>query len=113
MAERLTLNILSRLSGIATTAHRCVEVIHDFHWHGQVAGTRKTTPGFRIFEKYALIVGGVATHRMDISQLVMLKDNHIMSCGSITNAVLKAKVVAGFSTQIEVKPLCKCKLFVY
>jgi nicotinate-nucleotide pyrophosphorylase (carboxylating) len=66
-------------------------------------GTRKTTPGFRLVEKYSLLVGGCATHRNDLSQMVMLKDNHIWSTGSITNAVKKAKSAAGFSIKIEVK----------
>jgi nicotinate-nucleotide pyrophosphorylase (carboxylating) len=68
-----------------------------------VAGTRKTTPGFRLVEKYALIVGGAATHRDDLSQMVMLKDNHIESAGSISNAVAKAKKATGFSMKIEVE----------
>jgi len=68
--------------------------------HG--TGTRKTTPGFRLVEKYALLVGGCATHRQDLSQMVMLKDNHVWSTGSITNAVKKARSAAGFSMKIEV-----------
>jgi nicotinate-nucleotide pyrophosphorylase (carboxylating) len=72
-------------------------------WHGSVAGTRKTTPGFRLVEKYALIVGGAAPHRHDLSQMIMLKDNHINVTGSITNAVRKAKETAGFSVKIEVE----------
>lgn len=53
-------------------------------WHGEVAGTRKTTPGFRLVEKYAMLVGGASTHRHDLSGMVMLKDNHIWASGSIT-----------------------------
>ena len=75
-------------------------------WRGTVAGTRKTTPGFRLPEKYGLIVGGAATHRMDLSQMVMIKDNHIAACGgSISAAVRAAKVGAGFTSKIEVE--CK------
>ena len=55
-----------------------------FRWRGQIAGTRKTTPGFRLAEKYGLLVGGVDTHRYDLSSMVMLKDNHIWSAGNIT-----------------------------
>jgi len=102
-AERTALNILSRASGVASAAHRAVQIVKDASWHGLVAGTRKTTPGFRSVEKYALIVGGAATHRQDLSQMVMLKDNHIWSAGSITAAVQKAKSVAGFSMKIEVE----------
>lgn len=72
-------------------------------WSGSVAGTRKTTPGFRLVEKYALILGGAAPHRHDLSQMIMLKDNHINVTGSITNAVQKAKGAAGFSIKIEVE----------
>jgi len=53
-------------------------------WKGKVAGTRKTTPGFRLVEKYALLVGGADPHRQNLSSMVMLKDNHIQSSGSIT-----------------------------
>lgn len=53
------------------------------NWNGVIAGTRKTTPGFRIVEKYSLLIGGVDTHRMDLSGMVMLKDNHIWSQGKL------------------------------
>ncbi len=56
-------------------------------------GTRKTTPGFRIIEKYGMLVGGADTHRYDLSSMVMLKDNHVVSTGSITNAVKKGTFV--------------------
>lgn len=102
LAERTCLNILSRASGVATTARKSKKIKEEKGWHGYVAGTRKTTPGFRAVEKYALVVGGVSTHRLDLSQMVMLKDNHIWSCGSITNAVKKARTAAGFSSKIEV-----------
>jgi nicotinate-nucleotide pyrophosphorylase (carboxylating) len=102
LAERTCLNIISRASGIATSARNAKKIKESHGWHGFVAGTRKTTPGFRTVEKYALIVGGVSTHRLDLSQMVMLKDNHIWSCGSITNAVNKARLAAGFSSKIEV-----------
>jgi nicotinate-nucleotide pyrophosphorylase (carboxylating) len=103
-AERTMLNILSRSSGIATSAYRCKLIKEQHCWdHGFIAGTRKTTPGFRFVEKYSLIVGGVSTHRLDLSQMVMLKDNHISSAGSITNAVKLAKSAAGFSSKIEVR----------
>lgn len=52
-------------------------------WHGEVAGTRKTTPGFRMVEKYAMLVGGMSQHRYDLSSMIMLKDNHIWSAGNI------------------------------
>lgn len=74
-------------------------------WNGAIAGTRKVTPGsFRIVEKYGLIVGGCNTHRLDLSQMTMLKDNHIWSCsGSISQAVKLARSAAGFSQKIKVE----------
>jgi len=102
LGERTALNLLSRASGVATSADEAVQIAKNHKWHGHVAGTRKTTPGFRIVEKYALLVGGAATHRLDLSNMVMLKDNHIWSAGSITNAVQLAKKAAGFSSKIEV-----------
>ncbi|KFG81136.1 nicotinate-nucleotide pyrophosphorylase [Metarhizium anisopliae] len=70
---------------------------------GVLAGTRKTTPGFRLVEKYGMLVGGADGHRMDLSAMVMLKDNHVWSRGSITDAVRAAKAVAGFSVKVEVE----------
>ncbi|RYH20737.1 carboxylating nicotinate-nucleotide diphosphorylase [archaeon] len=103
IAERTCLNILSRASGVATLARTARQIKEQHNWHGYVAGTRKTTPGFRTVEKYALLVGGVATHRLDLSQMVMLKDNHVWSTGSITNAVKKARSAGGFFIKIEVE----------
>lgn len=107
LAERLSLNILSRASGVASASRRAVAIKQAKGWHGYVAGTRKTTPGFATVEKYALLVGGASTHRLDLSQMVMLKDNHIWSAGNITNAVHKARQAAGFSAKIEVTPSSK------
>lgn len=101
--ERTALNTLSRVSGVATASHEVVSIKKKACWNGFVAGTRKTTPGFRIAEKYGLLVGGCATHRLDLSQMVMLKDNHIWANGSITDAVKIAKNAAGFSAKIEVE----------
>ncbi|TMW64439.1 hypothetical protein Poli38472_013061 [Pythium oligandrum] len=103
LGERTALNILTRASGIATQAKHSVDIARALGWNGHVAGTRKTTPGFRLVEKYALLVAGASTHRHDLSQMVMLKDNHVWAAGSITNAVLKAKRAAGFSMKIEVE----------
>ena len=102
--ERTALNALSRCSGVATAAREAVEVARLLGWKGWVSGTRKTTPGFRLVEKYGLLVGGAATHRMDLSQMVMLKDNHIWACNNnITQAVQTARQAAGFSQKIEVE----------
>jgi len=102
-AERTLLCTLSRCSGVATAARRAQQAV-SASWQGTIAGTRKTTPGFRIVEKYGLLVGGVATHRLDLSQMVMLKDNHVNACGGdIATAVARARQCAGFSQKIEVE----------
>lgn len=103
MGERLALNILARCSGVASRARRLRDIADLCGFEGVVAGTRKTTPGFRLVEKYGMEVGGADTHRVDLSTMVMLKDNHIWATGSITNAVKQAKSVAGFSIKIEVE----------
>jgi nicotinate-nucleotide pyrophosphorylase (carboxylating) len=103
LGERTALNIMSRASGIATQARRMRALKDEHGWHGEVAATRKVTPGFRLVEKYATLVGGASTHRMDLSHMVMLKDNHIWSCGGITHAVEKARRACGFSSKIEVE----------
>ncbi len=83
LGERVALNCLTRASGIATYAHRLSQAASQNRWHGEIAGTRKTTPGFRIVEKYSLLVGGISTHRNDLSSMIMLKDNHIWAAGNI------------------------------
>mmetsp|Transcript_9774 Transcript_9774/g.19188 ORF Transcript_9774/g.19188 Transcript_9774/m.19188 type:complete len:303 (-) Transcript_9774:162-1070(-) len=103
MAERTVLNIMTRASGIATASRRMALVKEAHNWHGEVAATRKTTPGFSLVEKYAVLVGGCSTHRMTLSHMVMLKDNHVWSVGDITKAVHKARAAAGFSSKIEVE----------
>jgi len=103
LGERLILNIMARASGLATRSKAASDIAKQVKWHGSVAGTRKVTPGFRNVEKYAMLVGGAATHRHDLSQMVMLKDNHIWSSGSITKAVKKARSACGFSSKIEVE----------
>lgn len=84
LGERPALNCLARASGIATRCSQLRTMAAAEGWHGEVAGTRKTTPGFRLVEKYAMLVGGVSMHRQDLSGMVMLKDNHIWASGSIT-----------------------------
>lgn len=103
LGERIALNCITRTSGVATQARRLMELKQLASWHGEVAGTRKTTPGFRLVEKYALLVGGVSMHRFDLSSMIMLKDNHIWSVGSISSAVHAARKAGGFSIKIEVE----------
>ncbi|KAI8839948.1 Quinolinate phosphoribosyl transferase [Chytridium lagenaria] len=91
LGERPALNMLARASGIAT---RSGQYLYDeAGWKGVIAGTRKTTPGFRLVEKYAMLVGGIDTHRFDLSSMIMLKDNHIWASGSITKAVEAARKI--------------------
>lgn len=101
--ERTALNVLTRASGVATYARELSEEVRRLNWQGEVAGTRKTTPGFRMVEKYALLVGGISAHRYDLSQMVMLKDNHIWAAGGVSEAVAKARRAGGFSIKIEVE----------
>ncbi|KKK21682.1 nicotinate-nucleotide pyrophosphorylase [Aspergillus rambellii] len=122
------LNILARCSGIATKSAALVEILRRQGWHGTLAGTRKTTPGFRIVEKYGMLVGGADPHRHDLSSMTMLKDNHVWACANnarnsaaaaavtaagemsieniaaaIPRAVAAAKAVGGFATKVEVE----------
>jgi nicotinate-nucleotide pyrophosphorylase (carboxylating) len=103
MGERTALNLMARASGIASRANRVSKLVRSKGWHGSVAATRKTTPGFSLVEKYAVLVGGATTHRMDLSNMVMLKDNHVWSTGSIAESVKKAKIAAGHATKVEVE----------
>jgi nicotinate-nucleotide pyrophosphorylase (carboxylating) len=103
LGERIGLNMLARCSGIATKSKRIKDLARGYGYKGIVAGTRKTTPGFRLVEKYGMLVGGIDTHRYDLSSMIMLKDNHIWSSGSITAAVQQARAVGGFSLLIDVE----------
>ncbi|KAI9222449.1 nicotinate-nucleotide pyrophosphorylase [Blastocladiella britannica] len=103
MAERTALNLMARCAGIASRARALVQLKEKHGFKGAIAGTRKTTPGFRLVEKYALHVGGVDPHRYSLSSMIMLKDNHIWSTGSITNAVRAAKTAGGFALKVEVE----------
>lgn len=99
--ERTALNYIQRMSAIATLTHRYVEELKDFK--AQIVETRKTTPGFRIFEKYSVKIGGGATHRFGLSDCVMLKDNHIALCGGIKEAVEKVRKHISYTHKIEVE----------
>ncbi|XP_019735477.1 nicotinate-nucleotide pyrophosphorylase [carboxylating] isoform X1 [Hippocampus comes] len=103
LGERPALNCLSRASGIATRCFQLRKMARAGGWHGEVAGTRKTTPGFRLVEKYAMLVGDVSMHRQDLSGMVMLKDNHVWASGNIAEAVKAARAICGFSSKIEVE----------
>ncbi len=96
--ERLALNFLGRMSGIATLTRRCVTQAGK----ARIAATRKTTPGFRMFEKKAVKLGGGDSHRYDLSSAVMIKDNHLAIMG-IEGAISAAKKAASFTKKIEVE----------
>lgn len=99
--ERVALNYLQRMSGIATYTNSVVKLLEGSKT--KLLDTRKTTPNMRIFEKYAVRVGGGYNHRYNLSDGVLLKDNHIGAAGSVTNAVRMAKEYAPFVRKIEVE----------
>lgn len=100
-AERTALNYLQRMSGIATYTRKMVEALDDKNI--LLLDTRKTTPNMRIFEKYAVRVGGGYNHRYNLSDAIMLKDNHINAAGSITEAIKLAREYSPFIKKIEVE----------
>lgn len=99
--ERTALNYLQRMSGIATYTRSVVALLEGSHT--RLVDTRKTTPCMRIFEKYAVKVGGAGNHRYNLSDGVLLKDNHIDAAGGVKEAVLAAKAYAPFVRKIEVE----------
>jgi len=107
--ERVALNFLSRLSGIATKVYRFIEKVRPFAV--RIVDTRKTTPGLRILEKYAVTVGGGYSHRFGLYDGVLIKDNHIRAVGSIKEAVklVKKKVPHTLKIEIEIEDLEEIK----
>ena len=101
MGERLALNYIQRMSGIATETHKYQEAIKPYT--AKIVDTRKTTPNFRAFEKYAVKTGGGGLHRFNLSDCAMIKDNHIKLAGSITKAVEKLRSAISFTHKIEVE----------
>lgn len=101
IGERTALNYIQRLSGIATETKKYQDAIGNAG--ARITDTRKTTPNFRIFEKYAVATGGARLHRFNLSDCVMIKDNHIRFAGSITNAVNKIRKNLSHTHKIEVE----------
>ena len=99
--ERTALNIIQHMSGIATATNRCVKLVEGTK--ASIADTRKTLPGLRVLQKYAVTVGGGKNHRYNLSDCAMLKDTHIDAYGSITAAVNKLRESMGHTTKIEVE----------
>ena len=103
-AERTALNFLARLSGIATLTARFVDAVAPYR--AVILDTRKTTPGWRVLEKYAVRCGGGRNHRMGLYDMVLIKDNHIAACGSISEAVRRVRAAGvGVPVEVEVKNL--------
>lgn len=101
MGERVALNYLQHLSGIATTTNNIIKKLNDPNI--KILDTRKTTPNMRIFEKYAVKVGGGYNHRYNLSDMIMLKDNHIAAAGSIKEAIKRARDYSPFIKKIEIE----------
>ena len=99
--ERTALNLIQHMSGVATAANRAVKLIEGTN--ASIADTRKTLPGLRPLQKYAVTVGGGRNHRFNLSDAAMLKDNHVDAGGGITNAVAKLKAKLGHMTKIELE----------
>lgn len=107
--ERTALNLLQHMSGIATATNEAVKLVEGTR--ASIADTRKTLPGLRPLQKYAVTVGGGRNHRYNLSDAAMLKDNHIDACGGIANAVgaLKGKLGHMVKTEVEVRSLEELK----
>lgn len=101
MGERVSLNYIQRMSGIATETKKYQDAIAPYS--AKIVDTRKTTPNFRAFEKYAVKIGGGALHRFNLSDCAMIKDNHIRLAGSLTNAVNKLRKNISHAHKIEVE----------
>lgn len=99
--ERTALNLVQHMSGIATATHLACEAVRGTR--AQVTDTRKTLPGMRALQKYAVVCGGGKNHRFNLSDGAMLKDNHIDACGSITAAVEKVRSKLGHMVKVEVE----------
>ena len=99
--ERVGLNLLQHLSGIATYTRRLVDSVSDTKV--RITETRKTTPGLRVLEKYAVRIGGGVSHRFGLSDGILIKDNHIVAAGGITAAVQSARIRAPHTLKIEVE----------
>jgi len=104
-SERVALNILQRMSGVATTTKRFADILSDYKT--SVYDTRKTTPGIRYLEKMAVRIAGGTNHRYSLSDMVMIKDNHIKAAGTMTNAVntIKASVDPKIKVEVEAEDL--------
>ena len=101
MGERLTLNLMQRMSGVATLSKAYGDLVADLGT--MIVDTRKTSPGLRIVEKYAVQVGGCKNHRFNLSEGVMIKDNHVQAAGGVKLAIEKIRTKIGHTVKIEVE----------
>ncbi len=99
--ERTALNLIQHMSGIATASHKYAQIVSGTN--ASIADTRKTLPGLRPLQKYAVMCGGAKNHRYNLSDAAMLKDNHIDAAGGITPAITKLRSKVGHMTKIEVE----------
>jgi nicotinate-nucleotide pyrophosphorylase (carboxylating) len=104
-AERIALNLLMRMSGIATITRKFVEIVHQIDPQISIASTRKTAPGLRFFDKKAVIIGGGISHRIRLDDMVLIKDNHIAVDKSIRKIIplIREKVGSSIKIECEVK----------
>jgi nicotinate-nucleotide pyrophosphorylase (carboxylating) len=100
-AERIALNFSQRLSGVATLTRQFVDAVVGTN--ARVADTRKTTPGLRVLEKYAVRCGGGSNHRFALDDMILIKDNHIALCGGIASAIERARENIGHAVKVEVE----------
>ena len=103
LGERTALNVISRMSGVATMTGQAIEKARAVNPAVRISATRKTTPGFELFEKMAVLIAGGDTHRMNLSESVLIKDNHVTLVGSAVEAVKLARDGASFVKKIEVE----------
>ncbi len=99
--ERVALNLIQRMSGVATLTRQYVKAIEGTN--ARIVDTRKTTPGLRLLEKYAVTIGGGKNHRLGLDDGVLIKDNHVALAGGITEAITMAKIKVGHLHKIEVE----------
>jgi len=100
-SERVALNLLSRLCGVATLTRTYVRAIEGTE--ARIVCTRKTTPGLRALEKYAVRCGGATNHRFGLDDAILIKDNHIAACGGVAKALERARAAAGHLMKIEIE----------
>lgn len=105
--ERVALNLFQRMSGIATATRRFVDAVEGTG--AKILDTRKTTPGLRAMEKYAVRMGGGHNHRFDLAEMALVKENHITAAGSIREAVKKIRSLSRVSIEVEVKDMDELK----